>query len=148
MDNTKIENEELVIDSTNFEDHFFDARKNAPKPGQVLAKFRAVAEFVDGKGKQDIIYLLKIGKAKQAAEVMRKIHGALEPDCYRICREMCEDLLCMTEEEVERKPYEYNLEYLFYTNKENIPKDDFRWETINLLKLDKDTGHLKSVIEL
>lgn len=148
MDNTKVGNEELVIDETNFAEHFHDARRFAPKPGEVLAKFRAVAEFVDGKGKQDIIYLLKIGKAQQAAEVMKKIHGALEPDCYRVCREICVDLLSMSEEEVEKKPYEYQLEFLYYTKREFVPKSDPRWELIPLLKVDEETGHLKSVIEL
>jgi hypothetical protein len=139
---------DLVIDDNNFEEHFFDARRHRPKPGQVLAKFRAIAEFVDGRGKQDIIYVLKLGKARQAAEVMKKIHCAVEPDCYKVCREICEDLLTMTENEVEQKPYRYLMEMLFYTLPDNVPKNHPQWETIKMLKIDKETGMYKSVIEL
>lgn len=132
--------EELVIDQSNFCDHFYDARRHRPQPGQVLAKFRAIAEFVDGKGKQDVIYVLKLGKARQAAEVMKKIHCAVEPDCYRVCREICEDLLTMKEEEVERKPYKYLMELLYYTLPDNVPQNDPMWETINMLRVDKETS--------
>lgn len=140
-------NDELVIDASNFEEHFFDARKHRPQPGQVLARFRAIAEFVDGKGKQDIIYVLKIGKAKQAAEVMKKIHCAVEPDCYRVCREICEDLIAMEEEEVERKSYKYLMEVLYYTLPENVPTNNPMWDTIKLSKVHKHEDGIESVIE-
>jgi hypothetical protein len=150
MQETHDETKDLVIDESNFSEHFFDARKHRPKHGQVLAKFRANAEFIDGKGKQDIIYVLKIGKAQQAAEVMKKIHCAVEPDCYRVCREICEDLLCMSEKEVEMKSYSYLMELLYYTLPDNVPQNDPMWETIRMTRVDKntDTGNYKSVIEL
>lgn len=132
--------EELVIDDSNFDDHFFDVRKHGPKAGQVLAKFRAAAMFVDGPHKHDVIKLLKIDKAQQATMVMRKIHHAREPDCYRICREMCEDLIAgMSDDDVAKKEYEYILEAFYYTQKECVP-DDPHWETMQLLEFDPETG--------
>lgn len=142
--------DELVIDETNFSEYFFDVRKHGPKAGQVMAKFIAIAEFIDGQGKKDIIYLLKIGKVQQAAMVMKKIHGAKEPDCYRVCREICEDMLTMTDEEVEAKVYEYTMELFFYTQKELVPREDVRWETIKLIdvEFDEEIGMFKSFINL
>lgn len=131
--------EELIIDESNFNEYFFDVRKHRPQPGQVLAKFKAFALFGPGDHKKDVISLLKINKAKEAALVMQKIHFARVPDCYRICREMCEDLLKgMSEEEVENKEYEYVLEAFYYAKKEHIP-DDPRWETIKFLNYDPET---------
>lgn len=140
--------DELVIDEANFAEHFRDATRFGPRQGEVLVRFRGVAEFIDGRGKQDIIYLMKIGKAKQAAEVMKRIHHAAEPDCYRVCREICEDLMVMDEAAVEAKPYEFEIELLYYTMPDNIPKGDPRWETIQLLRVDPETGELHSRIDL
>lgn len=139
--------EKIVIDETNFGEHFHDVRFNRPKPGQVLARFSAVADFVDGPQKRDVIDLLKRDKAFQATAVMRKLHHAKEPDCYRVCREICEDLMTMSEEEVEKKPYPFILEMFFYTKKELVPKNK-HWETIQLLEFDKDSNTYKSRIEL
>lgn len=139
--------EELVIDETNFDSYFFDVRRHKPKPGQVMAKFTAVAQFVGGQGKKDIIKLLKSDKAYQAAQVMQRIHGAKVPDNYRVCRQICQDLLIMKEEEVEAKAYEYIVEYLFYTQKELVPKNK-QWETIQVLEYDAETKTYKSRIEI
>lgn len=140
--------EEIVIDGSNFEDHFFDVRKHGPKAGQVLAKFKAVAMFGNGPHKHDIISLLKIDKAQQASMVMQKIHHAKEPDCYRLCREMCEDLMSgMSDNEVAQKEYEYILEAFYYTQRECVP-DDSRWETIQLLEFDSETGAFNTTFEI
>ena len=142
--------DELVIDQSNFDFYFRDVKRNKPRKGEVMAKFSAIAEFVGGDAKRDIIYLLKIGKVQQAAMVMRKIHGAKEPDCYRVCREMCEDLLTLSDDEVEQKVYEYTMELFYYTQKEFVPREDSRWETIKLVdvEIDPETGNIKSVINL
>jgi hypothetical protein len=122
-----------------FEKHFFDARKNAPKKGQILAKYIAVAEFIEGRMKKDIIHLLQIDKATAAAQLLKRMGGAKEPDCYRVCAEMAEDLLLgSSEEEVEKKPYKYKLEQFFYTEKQYVPRDDPHWQTIELLWDHKD----------
>jgi hypothetical protein len=104
---------------------------------------------VDGPEKRNVIKALKMDKAQQAAMVMRKIHCAKEPDCYRVCREMCEDMIGgMTEDEVAKKEYEFVLEAFFYTKKQYVPKGDPNWETIDLIKWDKESGEYKAVIEL
>lgn len=145
------ETEEVVIDSSNFSEYFFDVRRNRPKPGQIMAKFSAVAVFGPGPEKQDLIKVLRRDKAKAAALVMRKIHNAREPDCYRVCAEMCEDLLSgMTDEEVENKEYEFVLEAFYYTQREHVPKNDRHWETIELLnavEFDEETKTFKVKID-
>ena len=141
--------EELVITSDNFDQYFFDVRKSRPEKGQIMAKYIAVAEFIGGQGKRDIMYLLKMDKANQASQVMKKIHGAREPDCYRVCREIAEDFMNgMTNEEVEKKPYKFITEYFFYTKREYIPKNDPHWETIKVLAYDKESKEYKSTIEI
>jgi hypothetical protein len=139
----------LVIDASNFRDYFFDVRRYGPKPGQVMAKFSAVAVFGAGPEKLDLIKVLKTDKARQAAMVMRKIHCAREPDCYRVCREICEDLAKgMSDAEVNKKEYEFVLEAYFYTKREYVPKGDPNWELIDLVKYDPETGTFKVNIEL
>jgi len=141
--------EQTIIDESNFDEYFFDVRKHAPKAGQVLAKYRAVACFCDGQQKRDLIQLLKEDKAKEAALVMRKIHFAKEPDCYRVCREMCEDLASgMSDEEVAAKEYEYVLEAFYYTQRECVPKNDPHWETIQLLEYNPESGGFSVRVEL
>lgn len=139
---------EVQITQANFAEYFHDVRTSKPQKGQVMAKFSAVAEFVDGRGKRDIMTLLKQDKAYQAAQVMRKIHGARVPDCYRLCREIAQDMLDMTEAQVEMKVYEFPIELFFYTEKQYVPKNDPHWETINLVQFDPETGTYKSVIEI
>ena len=142
--------EEIVIDSSNFSEYFFDVRQHAPKSGQIMAKFTAVALFGEGAEKTDIINLLQQDKAKQAASVMNRIHLAKEPDCYRVCAEICEDLFIhgLTVEEVQKKDYEFVLEAVYYTQREYIPKNDPHWETLDVLEYDEETGEYKSRIEI
>jgi len=138
---------EIEITNENFHQYFFDARKTKPQAGQVLAKFSAIAKFVEGQAKRDIIYLLKINKAKEAVQVMSRLHGCKELWCYNVLIEMANDLLHMTETEVEKKPYEMVVEFLFWTQKENVPNDP-HWETINVIGFDPETGEYKSKIEI
>lgn len=137
------------INKTNFNQFFFDIRQHGPKEGQIMARFKAAAVFGEGVEKAHLVQALKMGKAKQAAMVMRKLHLAREPDCYRVCREICEDLLRgNTEEEVIKKDYHFVLEAFYYTKKEYIPKNDPHWETIQLLEFDPETNTFKSRIEI
>lgn len=139
----------VVIDHTNFKDYFFDVRQHKPQPGQIMAKFTAVAEFVGSDAKKDIMYLMTLNKAHQASMVMRKIHGAKEPDCYRVCREIAEDILAgKTEKEIIEKPYEFVVEFFFYTKREYVPKNDPHWETLSLMTYDAETNTYKSTIEI
>jgi hypothetical protein len=106
--------------------------------GHIMAKYSAVAELIDGEGKKDILYLLKLNQAHAASAVMRKMYGAIEPDCYRVCREIVEDLMVMTEAEVLKKPYKFILEFFYYVKKEYVPKDDPHWQIIDLINFDDE----------
>lgn len=137
--------EELIIDEKNFHEYFHDIRKYRPEAGQVLARFRAVAVFGYGPHKMDVIKLLQINKAKQAVAVMQNIHLARTPDCYRICREMCEDLLSgMSDEGVARKEHEYVIESMYYVRSEYVPKNDPHWELVQVLEYNEETKDFKA----
>ena len=130
--------EELVIDENNFNQYFRDCRTSRPQRGDVMARYSAIAEFIDGRMKQDIIDLLMNNeKAYAATQVMKKLGCATEFDSIRICKEVAEDLSSgMTPEEVEKKVYEYNLESFYYTKKEYVPVDDPHWTIISIANLD------------
>lgn len=129
---------EIVIDQSNFEKYFFDIRRFKPEKGQVLARYTAIAEFVDGLMKKNIIDLLHKNKAEAAVAVMRKLGCATEKDSIRIVREVCDDLVSgMSLEEVEKKSYKYTLESFYYTQKEYVPLDDPHWSLINVKNLDE-----------
>jgi len=135
--------EEIEITEENFSEYFRDARKFKPQAGEVLAKFTAIANFVPSQAKRDIIYLLKLDKAKEAAQVMNRIHGAKPPWSYRVPRLMAQDLLKKTEKEVEETPYEMLVEYLFWTKKEYVPKGNQHWELLDVLQYDPETKTYK-----
>lgn len=144
-----VKEDELVIDSSNFDQHFFDVRKNKPKKGQVMAKFNAIAVFGSGQEKMDIINLVKTDKIHQASQVMQRIHLAKAPDCYKVLREICEDLYSgMSDEEVNEKEYEFVVESIFYTQKENVPKNDPHWETLDVIKYDSESNKFICNIQL
>lgn len=141
--------EELVIDASNFAKYFFDVRRFGPQAGQIMAKFTAVAAFGDGPEKRDLIKILRMDKAEAAAMVMKKIHCAREPDCYRVCREICDDLVSgMSEDEVAAKEYEYVLEAFYYTKREYLPEGDPHWETIDTVQFDPESNTFKVNIDL
>lgn len=145
----KLDNgEKFTINDENFNEYFFDTRLHKPKKGQVLARFTAIAEFVEGKGKQDIIDLLKRDKALAAVQVMQKIHCVKPPYSYKVLKEMAKDLLWAKEEAVEKKPYEMVIEYTFWTEKQYVPKNSNHWNVIQLMEFDKENGIYKSRIEI
>jgi len=130
---------ELIIDDSNFDEHFFDARKSGPKQGQVLAKFRARAELIEGHMKEQLVYLLKNmpNGGESCVKVMQKLGCATYSDSMRVPIEMAEDLLKgLSDDEVLHKPYEYDYEQFFYTRRENIPQNDPHWSVIEILNLD------------
>jgi uncharacterized protein (DUF2267 family) len=130
---------ELVIDESNFGEYFRDCRTSKPERGDIMARYMARAEFIDGQMKKDVIDLLSNrDKAYAATQVMRKLGCATQPEAVRICKEICQDLASgMTPEEVERKSYEYDMEVFYYTKKEHIPIDDPRWTPIGIANLDE-----------
>ena len=129
----------LEINSSNFTEYFKVCGRNKPCKGEIIAKFTAIAEFIDGRMKQDIIDLLynKEGKVQAAIQVLIKLGGAIEKDAIKVCKNICSDLYSgMTPEEVEAKVYKYQMESFYYTKKEYVPIDDPHWEIINIKNLD------------
>lgn len=130
--------EELVINEENFNQYFKDLRQSVPEKGDIIAKYSASAEFVDGNEKRQIISLLldTENKMEATAQVMRKLLFASEIDAYKVPRMMADDLLSgMSEEECASKPYKYVLEMFFYAKPENVPKEDPHWSVISVLNL-------------
>lgn len=124
------------IDESNFNQYFRDVRTNPISKGDVIAQYTAMAEFVDGLEKRQIIGLLRDTEQKMeaTAQVMRRLLFASELDSYRVPRMMAEDMISgMSDSEVLSKPYKYRLEMFFYAKPEHVPKDDPHWSTISVL---------------
>ncbi len=137
------EEDDLVIDEKNFDQYFFDVRRHEPKDGQVLARFTAVADLVEGDMKRDLIYLLREvkGGGESAQRVMRKLGGATEKDSYRVLKEMGLDLLSgMSKEEVMAKPYTYQCEFFYYADPMHVPVNDPHWSVIRIVKAKKEAS--------
>ena len=125
----------MELTDENFSEHFFDVRKH-PKPekGQILAKWRATADFVDGWVKKNVLELLATNKmgAESAQKIMTNLVGAIEKDSITVCKEMAQDLLSdMTVEAILEKPYRFIIELFYWTKKEYVPKDNPHWTTID-----------------
>jgi hypothetical protein len=138
--------EEPEINENNFGEYFKDIRVSSMGPGEVIAQYRASAEFVEGNEKRQIISLLRNteNKMEATAQVMRKLLFASEIDAYRIPRMMAEDMLSgLSEDDVAEKPYKYTLEMFFYAKPEHIPKEDPHWSSISVL----NSGTIFSKIE-
>jgi len=71
---------ELVIDESNFDQYFFDIYEHKPKPGQILACYEAMADFIDGNLKRDILHILVSSKkgGEAGPRLMQKLAGATE----------------------------------------------------------------------
>ena len=149
MENNNKEMESsLIIDNSNFSQYFFDVRKFGPKHGQIMSKFSAIAVFGEGPEKRDIIKVLRKDKAEAAAMVMRKIHCAKEPDCYTVCREICEDLISgMSENAVAKKNMNLLLK-LFITPIVNMfLKETHIGKLLISLNMTKIAKHLKLILK-
>jgi hypothetical protein len=130
---------DLVIDQNNFSEYFRDCRTARPERDDVIARYTASAEFIDGQMKRDIIDLLhNRDKAVAATQVMRKLGFATQSEAVRVCKEICKDLSSgMDLKEVENKVYTYDIEIFYYTKKKFFPKDDPHWTLIGITNLDE-----------
>lgn len=123
-----------------FEQNFFDIRKHKPQKGQCLAQFRAVADFVDGWVKQNVLELLVTNAvgAESARKVLKNMCAATEIDSIRVPLAMCRDLMKgMSEAEVLLKDYKMVIEQYYWTKQENVPTDDAHWSIISILNTDE-----------
>lgn len=129
-------NDELVIDQSNFDQYFKDVRLHRPQRGEIMAKFRSSAEFIDGPTKRDVIEILRTHGSEAAVQIMRKLGCATQEDAFRVPLSMAEDLLDgMSVEQVAQKPYQYVIEVFYWVKKEHVP-DDPHWSTVSILNLD------------
>ena len=111
-----------IINEENFNQYFKDVRQNKPEKDDIIAKYSAMAEFVDGGEKRQIISLLMTteDKMEATAQIMRKLLFACERDALKVPRMMAEDLISgMSTDEVAEKPYKYKVEifisYCYFT---------------------------------
>ena len=135
--------DELIIDESNFDEYFFDVQKHKPKPGQVLVCYDAIAEFIDGNLKRDVIQLLlQNDKAGETApRLMQKLAGSVLDDSTKVIREILQDLIDgMPIDDVADKPYEFHCQHFFYTEKQYIPKNDPHWWSTSLIDVREVDG--------
>lgn len=128
--------DELVINSENFNQYFFDARTHKPQKGQVMVVYRANATLVKGPEKEQLVDLLcNTEKAVPASQIMRKLFFATEEDSVKVPLQIVEDLKNgKSKKDVLKRPYKYKLEIYYYTKPEYIP-DDPHWESISLMHM-------------
>jgi uncharacterized protein YfcZ (UPF0381/DUF406 family) len=126
--------EELVIDESNFSEYFREVSKSKPQKDDIIATYRAKAKFVEGDIKKNVINLLQIdGNVNSAVKVMQKLAGATSTESIKVLKEISQDYLNgMSFEEIEKKEYDYIVEFFYYCKKEHIPNDDPHWSTIHI----------------
>lgn len=127
--------EELIIDEANFGQYFFDIKTHKPVKGQIIAKYTATAELVEGDLKKNILTLLKSeNKVLSAVKVFQKLGCTCEPESVRVCKLMLEDVLNgMTDKKILKKPYKYRFEAFYYAKQEHVPIEDPHWSIISIL---------------
>ncbi len=130
--------EKFVVTEDNFKDYFFQAKEDyKPSKGQILARWRAKADFVDGWVKRNVIELLAVSKAgaETARKIMVKVVSCQDRDAVRVLREIAEDLVAgLSVDEVSEKSYRFTIEQFYWTQKEYVP-DDPHWEVVNVTVL-------------
>ncbi len=125
----------LVIDASNFDQYFFDVKKNGPKRGQVMARYVSKAELVAGEEKGYLIDLLLTNPlgAEMGVQIARNAFAAQEKDAIKLCKEVAQDLLNgMGRQQVMEKPYSYTLEKFYWTKEKYVPKDNPHWQVIKV----------------
>jgi hypothetical protein len=127
----------MEIDKNNFAENFFDIRDHEPREGDCLARFRGIAELLNGFEKKQMIQMLGEPNTHLAiCQIMRKLCRSRDPDTFRVPQQMGADLLeGMTEEEVLEKPYEFEIELFYYTKPENVPINN-HWSIIHLMNME------------
>ena len=130
---------EVEITQENFSEYFHDVRTHQPQRGQVMARYAATAELVDGGLKRDLIDILCLHETPETVvKLMKKIGCATERDSWCVPLAMAKDLLSgEAPDVVANKPYKFVCEAFFYTKKEYIPIDDPHWSCVTLNNLDE-----------
>lgn len=131
-----MENEEdLVIDDSNFDQYFFDVKKNGPKKNQIMARYVSKAELIDGEEKGYLIDILLTNPmgAEMAVQIAKNAFAAQESEAIILCKNIAKDLLNgMSKQQVLEKPYSYTLEKFFWTEEKYVPENDPHWQVIKI----------------
>lgn len=131
MDN----DDDLVIDSGNFDQYFTDVKKAGPKQGQIMARYLSKAELVAGEEKGYLIDVLLTNPmgAEMAVQIARNAFAAQEGDAIKLCKAIAKDLLSgMDKQQVMEKPYSYTFEKFYWTLEKYVPKNDPHWQAIKI----------------
>jgi|SRR5581483_2016812 len=127
-----------------FEEKFFDIKEHRPKKGQVLARFTAMADFVDDWLKRNVIELLQKNPhgAESAVKVMRNLVGATEKDSILIPKRMADDLIKgKTVNQVAKNPYRFQIEKFYWAEPDDVPNSP-HWTSIKLLNNDEENKEI------
>lgn len=110
-----------------------DARTNKMQPGQVLVLYTAMADLMDGPDKKHIIRLLfEKESAVAVIGIMKKLLHAAELDAIQVPLKMAQDLKKgKSVKQVEKMPYRYKIEMLFYADPDSIPEGP-HWKVIEM----------------
>lgn len=132
----------------------FDAKRYKPKKGQVMVRYQAMADLIEGDLKTDVINLLQNNDQGANASIRMLQNNCYmnEKDAIMISKEISEDLLNgMSLQEVSSKPYRFKLEILYYTDKDtaNQLSGNVHWTKIDLIdrtQLAKNMSIIDSVL--
>lgn len=131
------------VNEDNFSELFKDVRRGQkPETGEVLASWRAGADFVDGWIKRNVLEILSTNEvgAESAVKVLKNVVGAIDRDAIGVCKEMTEDLLTnMTLDEIIAKPYHFTIEMFYWVKPEYVPKT-VNWTTYSVFDTTNPTN--------
>lgn len=105
-----------------------------------MARYTAMADFIEGDLKKDVLdLLLRLDNAADGCvQILRKLANATEQTAIQLAKSMVGDLMeGLSAEEVVKKPYRYQMELFFYVEKQYVPLNDIHWEVISLRNLDE-----------
>lgn len=124
------------ISDEDFEKYFRPITEK-PQEGEVMARWRACADFVDGCVKRNVIDLLL--RNEKGGLLSRKILSKVAKivDEKKVLIEMSQDLLDgKSIDEVAQKPYPIVIQHFYWAKRENVP-DDPHWDIIEYKDLSK-----------
>jgi hypothetical protein len=132
------EEPDIIVSDEDWGKYFFHVRLNKPKKGQIIARYTAMADMIEGFEKKNIINMLKnTDQVVPVTQAMTRCLNATELESYRVPRRMVQDMIDgMTEEQVYQKPYRYQMEMLYYAFPEHIPQNDPHWSAVSISNLE------------
>ena len=126
-------------------DNFRLVRDHKPEHGDVICKYNAVAYFVNGDVKRNIIHQLlnSDNSLHVCLNQMLYLVNARYKEALECLKQMLNDLSAgMTEEQVLMKEYRFVVEMFYYTKPKFFPKDNEHWTLITLKNIEEE--HIKT----